>query len=104
LVALGLDAAQYFRVVKTSTFGFRLPDLEALTMHAPQQARTVVQFEGKDGYAENKQDLAPCFLVVDKITEDRLNVGGTHYDVVQSLGIDYVALLESAGHASHSHR
>jgi hypothetical protein len=100
----GLDAAHYFRGVKTSNFGFRLPDLEALTMHAPQQARTVVEFEGKDGYAENKQNLAPCFPVMDRITEDGLNVGGTHYDVVQSLGADYVALSESAGHASHSHR
>jgi hypothetical protein len=99
----GIDAAQYFRGVKTSKIGFWLPELEKAIMQAPQQGRTVVQFEGKDDYEHNKEYLGPCFPVMDKLAAEGAVVVGTVYDICQSLGGDYVALAECAGHCGHAH-
>jgi hypothetical protein len=102
-VHFGGDAAQYYRKVKVSKFGFRLLSLDKLVLQAPQQARTIVQFEGKDDYEQNKEYLGPCIAVMDQLREKGMDVDGTHYSVVQSVGGDNVWLAEVAGTAGHVH-
>lgn len=99
----GGDAAQYYRKVKVSKFSFRLPSLEKVILQSPQQARTVVQFEGKDDYDQNAEYLAPCLPIMDQLREEGLTIDGTHYTVIQSVGGDNVWLSEVAGHRGHSH-
>jgi hypothetical protein len=103
-VHFGGDAAQYYRKVKVSKFGFRLLSLDKLVvLQAPEQARTVVQFEGKDDYEQNKEYLASSISVMNQLRAEGLTVDGTHYSVVQSLGGDNVWLAECAGTAGHAH-
>ncbi|GAQ92847.1 hypothetical protein KFL_011650020 [Klebsormidium nitens] len=99
----GGDAAQYYRKVKVSKIGFRILTLEKVILQAPQQARTVVQFEGKDDYDQNAEFLAPILPVMEQLKEEGLTVEGTHYTVTQSVGGDNVWMSEVAGHRGHSH-
>lgn len=99
----GGDAAQYYRKVKVSKFSFRLPSLEKVILQAPQQARTVVQFEGKDDYDQNAEYLAPCIPIMDQLREEGLTIDGIHYTVIQSVGGDNVWLSEVAGTRGHIH-
>jgi hypothetical protein len=102
-VHFGGDGAQYYRKVKVSKFSFRLLSLNKLVLQAPEQARTIVQFEGKDSYEQNKEYLSSSIAMMDKVREEGLDVDGTHYSVVQSVGGDNVWLAECAGTAGHSH-
>jgi hypothetical protein len=65
-VHFGGDAAQYYRKVKVSKFSFRLLSLNKLVLQAPEQARTIVQFEGKESYEQNKEYLSSSIAVMNK--------------------------------------
>jgi hypothetical protein len=98
----GGDAAQYFRGIKTTRVGYRLPDAAKVVQNDPRQYRSVLQFEGKDDYASLKEYLQPMFPVMDVYSEERIAIDGTHYTIKQSLGGDNVFLAEACRHSGHS--
>jgi hypothetical protein len=59
----GGSAAQYFRGIKTTRVGYRLPDAAKVVQNDPRQYRSVLQFEGKDDYASHKEYLQHVFSV-----------------------------------------
>jgi hypothetical protein len=99
----GGDAAQYFRGIKTTRVGYRLPDAAKVVQNHPRQYRSVLQFEGKDDYASHKEYLQPMFPVMDMYAEEGITVDGTRYKIKQSLEGDNVFFAEACGHCGHSH-
>jgi hypothetical protein len=71
-------------------------------LHSPKDMRVALTFEGKDKYSTYLEHLQPFLKHMNTLASDGMDCDGTEYDMVQTMGADYVLLCELLGHSGTS--
>jgi hypothetical protein len=98
----GGDAAGWVRGQSHSIWGFKLLGNQRVVSHSPKDMRVALTFEGKDKYSTYLEHLQPFLKHMNTLASDGMDCDGTEYEVVQTMGADYVLLCELLGHSGAS--